>query len=200
MRSRRRPASRPRRSGGSPPSSRRRRSREPIALDAALDRRLGPAARADGRAAGQHARDARHLGPRQRLPHLPRAASPADPARHASMCRAAFATSRRSPSRSRRRPSPPGKPGQVAPGQPLPGPPLGFPTGPEDLLVEADGSPRRIDKAFSWEAPLAAHGMMHMVITNASQRRSLPDRHAVHVHGQHGLELGHERRAARSRC
>ena len=62
---------------------------------------------------------------------------------------------------------PAGKPGQVAPNTPLPGPPLGFPTGPEDLLIEADGSPRRIDKAFSWEAPLAAHGMMHLVITNA---------------------------------
>jgi anaerobic selenocysteine-containing dehydrogenase len=49
----------------------------------------------------------------------------------------------------------------------MPGRPLGFPAGPEDLLVEADGSPSRIDKAFSWEAPLAAHGMMHMVITNA---------------------------------
>ncbi|MBM3600529.1 MAG: formate dehydrogenase [Alphaproteobacteria bacterium] len=62
---------------------------------------------------------------------------------------------------------PAGKPDQVTPGKPLAGPPLGFPTGPEDLLVEADGSARRIDKAFSWEAPLAAHGLMHMVITNA---------------------------------
>jgi len=44
---------------------------------------------------------------------------------------------------------------------------LGFPTGPSDLLVEADGRPRRIDKAYSWEAPLAAHGLMHMVIHNA---------------------------------
>ncbi len=48
-----------------------------------------------------------------------------------------------------------------------PGAPLGFPGGPEDLLVDADGTPQRIDKAFSWEAPLAAHGMMHMVIANA---------------------------------
>jgi anaerobic selenocysteine-containing dehydrogenase len=45
--------------------------------------------------------------------------------------------------------------------------PLGYPLGPEDLLVEADGSPCRIDKAFSWEAPLAAHGLMHSVIGNA---------------------------------
>ncbi len=62
---------------------------------------------------------------------------------------------------------PTGRADQVAPNQVMAGPPLGFPTGPEDLLVEADGTPRRIDKAFSWEAPLAAHGMMHMVITNA---------------------------------
>jgi sulfite dehydrogenase (quinone) subunit SoeA len=44
---------------------------------------------------------------------------------------------------------------------------LGFPTGPADLLVEPDGRAKRIDKAYSWEAPLAAHGLMHMVIHNA---------------------------------
>jgi anaerobic selenocysteine-containing dehydrogenase len=49
----------------------------------------------------------------------------------------------------------------------MPGMPLGFPFGPADLLVEEDGSPARIDKAFSWEHPIAAHGMMHMVIRNA---------------------------------
>ena len=70
------------------------------------------------------------------------------------------------------RPTPPGqkptgKPHQVVPGKPLPGPPLGFVTGPEDLLLSEDGSPQRIDKAYSWEAPVAAHGLMHMVIANA---------------------------------
>lgn len=68
------------------------------------------------------------------------------------------------------RPSPPGpKPaGRVsAPNQPLGGMPLGNPTGPEDLLLDADGRPVRIDKAYSWDAPLAAHGLMHMVIRNA---------------------------------
>ena len=70
------------------------------------------------------------------------------------------------------RPAPPplrpaGKPGQVAPDTPMPGPPLGFPMGPEDLLVEADGSPRRIDRAFSWEAPMSAHGLMHLVLQGA---------------------------------
>jgi anaerobic selenocysteine-containing dehydrogenase len=64
---------------------------------------------------------------------------------------------------------PAGKPGQLAPNKPLPGPPLGFVTGPEDLLVDGEGTPQRIDKAYSWDAPLAAHGLMHMVINNAAK-------------------------------
>jgi len=62
---------------------------------------------------------------------------------------------------------PTGRTDQIAPDKGMPGPPLGFPQSPEDLLVDEDGAPLRIDKAFSWEAPLAIHGMMHMVITNA---------------------------------
>jgi anaerobic selenocysteine-containing dehydrogenase len=54
-----------------------------------------------------------------------------------------------------------------APDTPLSRPPLGFPMRPEDLVLTPEGGPVRIDKAFSWEAPLASHGMMHMVITNA---------------------------------
>ncbi len=50
---------------------------------------------------------------------------------------------------------------------PLGGPHLGFPRSPDDLALDDDGRPARIDKAFSWEAPLAVHGMMHMVISNA---------------------------------
>ncbi len=54
---------------------------------------------------------------------------------------------------------------------PLMGPHLGYPRGPEDLLLEEDGiTPQRIDKAFSWDAPLSAHGLMHMVISNAHAR------------------------------
>jgi anaerobic selenocysteine-containing dehydrogenase len=45
--------------------------------------------------------------------------------------------------------------------------PLGFVHAPDDLLVDADGNPRRIDHAFSWAYPLAAHGMLHTVIRNA---------------------------------
>ncbi|MFP4404673.1 molybdopterin oxidoreductase family protein [Rhodosalinus sp.] len=52
-------------------------------------------------------------------------------------------------------------------GQPLGGPHLGFPLGPEDLALDDDGRPQRIDKAFTWENPLSAHGLMHMVIPNA---------------------------------
>ena len=62
-------------------------------------------------------------------------------------------------------PKPAGK--DAKPMHPLGGMPLGFPLGPEDLLVEADGTPKRIDKAYSWEFPIAAHGLMHMVIHNA---------------------------------
>ena len=69
---------------------------------------------------------------------------------------------------------PRGKPGDVKPMQPLPGPQLGFPTGPEDLLVDAAGTPQRIDKAFSWDAPFSAHGLMHMVIANAAKGDPYP--------------------------
>ncbi|HEY5225223.1 MAG TPA: molybdopterin oxidoreductase family protein [Methylovirgula sp.] len=63
-------------------------------------------------------------------------------------------------------PKPAGKDGGH-PDTPLPGMPLGFVTAPEDLLIDANGKPMRIDKAYSWDAPLAAHGMMHSVIRNA---------------------------------
>jgi anaerobic selenocysteine-containing dehydrogenase len=55
----------------------------------------------------------------------------------------------------------------VTPGKPLDGPHLGFPQGPEDLAVDPNGKAIRIDKAFTWENPMSAHGMMHMVISNA---------------------------------
>jgi sulfite dehydrogenase (quinone) subunit SoeA len=45
--------------------------------------------------------------------------------------------------------------------------PLGFPTRPEELALDANGNALRLDKAYSWEAPLASHGMMHAVIKNA---------------------------------
>ena len=55
----------------------------------------------------------------------------------------------------------------VKAGQPLTGPHLGYVRSPENLALREDGSPARIDKAFSWENPFSAHGLMQMVIPNA---------------------------------
>ncbi|MDH5735223.1 MAG: molybdopterin-dependent oxidoreductase, partial [Gammaproteobacteria bacterium] len=55
----------------------------------------------------------------------------------------------------------------VQPNTPLGGMPLGWPADPNDLFVDENQQPVRIDKAFSWEFPLSAHGLMHNVITNA---------------------------------
>jgi anaerobic selenocysteine-containing dehydrogenase len=55
----------------------------------------------------------------------------------------------------------------VQPNTPLNGAPLGWPESPDDLFVDAEGKPVRLDKAFSWEHPLSAHGLMHNAITNA---------------------------------
>ena len=56
---------------------------------------------------------------------------------------------------------------QAKPDCPLNGPHLGYPHGPEHLALTPEGQPARIDKAFTWENPLSAHGLMHMVISNA---------------------------------
>ena len=75
------------------------------------------------------------------------------------------------------RPTPPHIPpgGRDArPGSPLSAMPLGTPAGPEDLMVDANGAPLRIDHAFSWEAPLALHGMLHTVIANAAAADPYP--------------------------
>jgi anaerobic selenocysteine-containing dehydrogenase len=61
----------------------------------------------------------------------------------------------------------PTTPDAIKPNTPLAGAPLGFPASPDELFVDAQGNPVRIDKAFSWEYPLSVHGMMHNVIANA---------------------------------
>jgi anaerobic selenocysteine-containing dehydrogenase len=71
-------------------------------------------------------------------------------------------------------PKPAGKPDQIVAGKPLPGAPLGYPLSPDDLILDGEGRPVRIDKAFSWDAPLGAHGMMHMVIANARRGDPYP--------------------------
>ena len=55
----------------------------------------------------------------------------------------------------------------TSPNTPLDGSPIGNPTEPADLLVDKDGTPKRIDKAYSWANPLSIHGLMHMVLHNA---------------------------------
>lgn len=64
-------------------------------------------------------------------------------------------------------PKPPKTPDAVQPNTPLDGMPLGFPASPDDLFVDDEGNPVRLDKGFSWEHPLSAHGLMHNAITNA---------------------------------
>ena len=103
---------------------------------------------------------------------IPTASTPAAPSiccrccSAPSTCPAASASSRLSRNSPPPGPKPAGKDGG-RPMTPLSGMPLGFVTGPEDLLVDDAGRPIRIDKAYSWEAPLAAHGLMHTVIRNA---------------------------------
>jgi hypothetical protein len=91
---------------------------------------------------------------------------------------AAYAARRQADRPRRRRP----------PGKPMPG--RRSASRPRRRICWSRPTARRggIDKAYSWEAPLAAHGLMHMVIRNA-WGRSLQDRYAVHVHGEHELEL-----------
>ncbi|PSR33470.1 MAG: formate dehydrogenase [Sulfobacillus benefaciens] len=52
------------------------------------------------------------------------------------------------------------------PNQAAKAPLLGYPTTPDDMLVEGD-TPIRIDEAYSWKYPLAAHGAIQNVIRNA---------------------------------
>ena len=55
----------------------------------------------------------------------------------------------------------------VQPNTPLDGMALGWPADPEDLFVDEENEPVRLDKGFSWEHPLSVHGLMHNAITNA---------------------------------
>ncbi|MGI9306990.1 MAG: molybdopterin-dependent oxidoreductase [Gammaproteobacteria bacterium] len=57
----------------------------------------------------------------------------------------------------------------AAPNTPLSAPPLGIPAGPEDLAVDENGAPLRIDHAYSWDAPLAAHGAIQSAAGNAAR-------------------------------
>ncbi|MBX5467431.1 MAG: molybdopterin-dependent oxidoreductase [Firmicutes bacterium] len=65
------------------------------------------------------------------------------------------------------------RPEAYRPGTPAPAPLLGYPTSPDDLLVEGD-QPLRIDEAYSWKYPLAAHGAIQNVIRNAHDGTPYP--------------------------
>ena len=71
------------------------------------------------------------------------------------------------------KPTPPGvnppasRPGQARTSR-CPGRRLAFRTARRICWSTPEGRPHRIDKAYSWDAPLAAHGLMHMVIANAA--------------------------------
>ncbi len=71
-------------------------------------------------------------------------------------------------------PKTPKGPEDVQPNTPLNGMPLGWPADPDDLFVDKDGEPVRLDKAFSWEHPLSVHGLMHNAITNAWRQDPYP--------------------------
>jgi anaerobic selenocysteine-containing dehydrogenase len=60
-------------------------------------------------------------------------------------------------------------PDMIKPNTALNAAPLGFPAHPDELAIHDDGTPMRIDHAFSWEHPLSAHGLMHTVITHATR-------------------------------
>ncbi len=68
----------------------------------------------------------------------------------------------------------PKSPDDVKPNTPLNGMPLGWPATPDDLFVDENNQPVRLDKAFSWEFPLAAHGLMQNAITNAWRQDPYP--------------------------
>ena len=71
-------------------------------------------------------------------------------------------------------PKPRGKPGDVQAEQPLPGPPLGFPHRARRICWSTPRARRSASTRPSWDAPLAAHGLMHMVITNAASGDPYP--------------------------
>ena len=102
---------------------------------------------------------------------------------------------------------PPKGPEAVKPDTPLNGAPLGWPESPDDLFVDAEGGPVRIDKGFSWEHPLSAHGLMHNVITNAWRGDPYPidtllifmANMAWNSHHEHGRGAQDAQRQARGR-
>ncbi len=66
--------------------------------------------------------------------------------------------------------TPASRPEDYQPMQAVAKPLLGYPRSPDDLLVQGD-EPMRIDEAYSWKYPLAAHGLIQNVVRNAFDKR-----------------------------
>ena len=177
---------RPKPSGASPRELAHAAFEQQVTLDIPWTDYRRPPSRQDRRPSGVDARHARHLGPCQRLPDLPDAASAANPAGLDRL--------------PRRLPLQGAVPAADAAAEPagaaergrtrrLKGAPLGFPQGPEDLLVDAarQAAAHRqglfLGRADRRARP-DAHGHHQR-----GQRRSVSGRRAVHVHGQHELEF-----------
>lgn len=64
-------------------------------------------------------------------------------------------------------------PQDYGPNRAAPKPLLGYPTSPDDLLVDGD-RPIRLDESYSWKYPLAAHGTIQNVIRNAYEGDPYP--------------------------
>ena len=63
---------------------------------------------------------------------------------------------------------------QSSPNGDMPGVALQSIASPQDLLIDENGAPQRIDKALSWEAPIAVHGMMQALVKNAVNHDPYP--------------------------
>ena len=100
------------------------------------------------RQSGRVPRDARPRGAFERLPDDPRAVDPDVAARAPSTGRADSATRRRSRAARRRSTRASQQPGRGAARYAARGRALGLPAAPDDLFVDDDGKPVRIDKAL----------------------------------------------------
>ena len=163
-----------------------------IELPIPMDRFVGRRARDRDRQSGRVPRDARARRALQRLPDHPRAGDPDVAAGHDRPARRLSPQGAVPARDSAERQAAQSSPIAVQPNTPLGGLALGWPASPDDLFIDDDGKPVRIDKGFSWEYPLSVHGLMHNVITNAW--RGDPYRiDTLHdLHGQHGVELDDE--------
>ena len=170
-----------------------------IELRDSLDRLGGAPARAHDRTARQHACHARHLRPFERIPHLPRHPPAADPARQHRLPRrlalqaavpAPHAAGAQAGRQARRREAEHAAAGAAA----------GLPDRtrrPADRGRRHAGADRQgvLVGGADRRARHDAYGHRQR-----PQGRSLPDRHAVPVHGEHELELGDEHRRDHGAC